>query len=78
MKDRTRLKPFTVVEWWLRKYRTTNGAWTRFQLEAIGVTWPPERGWFKRVIGMQISPENRHRFESGRTVTAKTETRVRF
>ena len=43
--------------------RTPNGAWTRSQLEAIGVPWPPARGWIKTVLGKTIDQSDAHRFE---------------
>jgi|TARA_R110002049_G_scaffold275141_1_gene453140 hypothetical protein len=39
-------------------YKTKKGAWTRSQLQAIGVSYPPKKGWKKRCIGRQISEEN--------------------
>lgn len=46
--------------------RTNNGAWTRRQLAAIGVAWPPVRGWKDRVVGTTISDKSAEEFESGR------------
>lgn len=70
-------KGFTVTERWLRKYSTDGQAWNRRQLEAIGIGWPPQRGWFKAVTGMSINMERKARFEMCRTVPNE-ETRVRF
>ena len=44
--------------------RTDRGAWTRPQIEALGIEWPPRKGWIDRVIGNEISSENRLIFES--------------
>lgn len=31
--------------------------WTAKQLEQLGVSWPPQKGWRERSIGMQITEE---------------------
>ena len=54
---------FTITEAWLIEHRSLRGAWTADQLAAIGVAWPPARGWKHRVIGKAISDEARARFE---------------
>ena len=40
--------------------RTPNGGFTKKQLAAIGIEWPPQKGWTKDVIGKQIT---RHQLE---------------
>jgi hypothetical protein len=42
------------------------GGWKRCQLAAIGVSWPPQRGWKERSIGLEISEEQRRSFEAFR------------
>lgn len=49
------------------KNRTKNGAWTRDQLQALGVKWPPKHGWMNRVIGKPISSDNLRRLEEKST-----------
>jgi hypothetical protein len=49
---------------WLMQHRTVRGAWTRNQLEAIGLRWPPHRGWIGLVSGQTITPEQQQRFEA--------------
>ena len=39
---------------------TTTGGYTRKQLDALGVTWPPPKGWKRRAVGRKIS---RSRFD---------------
>ena len=36
--------------------------WNRAQLAAIGVAWPPVKGWLSRMIGQQIDDEQAQRF----------------
>ena len=54
---------FEVTEQWVRQYQSRGGGWTRDQLEAIGVSWPPREGWIRRIVGSRISGEQRERFE---------------
>jgi hypothetical protein len=54
---------FEVTEEWVRRYQNGNGGWTRDQLEALGIGWPPREGWIRRVVGIEISDESRERFE---------------
>ena len=51
-----------ITAQWIHAHKTVNGAWTRRQLAAIGVEWPPERGWIGRVIGHPITEEQRIAF----------------
>lgn len=30
---------------------------TRAQMEALGVQWPPEKGWLSRLVGTEISED---------------------
>lgn len=38
------------------------GGWNRAQLSAIGIAWPPMRGWKKLVIGRVVSAEAAEQF----------------
>lgn len=42
------------------RYKTSG--WTKRQLAAVGVDWPPKHGWIDRIIGREISPEKAHEF----------------
>lgn len=53
-----------ITEGWLDLHRTPQGAWTREQLAAIGVSWPPPRGWKRAAVGREISPEQQRVFEA--------------
>lgn len=44
-----------LSEAFLEEYKTKNGAWTRRQLELIGVHWPPVKNWKRKVIGRKIT-----------------------
>ena len=49
---------------WIMQHRTARGAWTRKQLEAIGVRWPPQRGWVGLSSGQEITADQQARFEA--------------
>ncbi len=53
----------TITRDWVMKHRTANGGWTRVQLGAIGVAWPPRRGWVDLVCGRTITPDQQKVFE---------------
>lgn len=38
--------------------RTPAGGWTRAQLEAWGVPWPPPSGWKRRLVEQEAPPES--------------------
>lgn len=60
---------------YLEQNKTPKGAWTKKQLAAIGVNWPPKKGWKKRVIGNEITEEQASKFERCKTpVSTKTMT----
>ncbi len=52
---------------WIMTNRTKHGAWTRSQIEALGLTWRPNKGWISRLEGNEISNENRLIFEARAT-----------
>ena len=50
-------------------HRTTKGSWTRLQIEALGIDWPPKKGWIDRVVGNDLSERCQWEFQS--KLTAK-------
>lgn len=38
----------------LQSVRSVNGGWTKPILQAFGVSWPPPKGWKKRLIGLAV------------------------
>lgn len=49
---------------YINRYRTNKGAFTQSQVEALGLIWPPEKGWINRLVGTEISEENAKVFEA--------------
>lgn len=48
---------------WLYANKTEKGGYTRKQVEAIGVSWPPAKGWLRYSVGSVISDEAKKDFE---------------
>lgn len=45
--------------------KTQRGRWTKASLAAIGVSWPPRKGWKDRVVGQSISDDQAAMFLAG-------------
>ena len=54
---------FTVTKMWLRQNKTVAGGYSKLQVECLGVTWPPPKGWLNSVVGKEISIEAKGMFE---------------
>ena len=46
----------------LMQYRTPAGLWRKVQLQALGLSWPPDHGWIKRVVGMELTERQFQQF----------------
>jgi len=46
-----------LTEEMIRAAASSKGGWTKRQLEILGVSWPPKRGWLRSVIGRDIETE---------------------
>lgn len=53
-----------VTRQFIMDNRTARGSWTRPQIEALGIEWPPTQGWMDRVIGLELTPEQAHQFKA--------------
>lgn len=51
-------KQILITKEFIESNKTPGGGWNRKQIEAIGLEWPPRKGWKKSVIGRCISFEN--------------------
>lgn len=54
---------FTITEHWLREFKTSKGAWNKMQLQAIGINFPPQKGWMNSVVGTEITHAQKTAFE---------------
>ena len=57
-----------ITKEWLFSHQTDGGSWTRDQLAAVAVDWPPSSGWMDRIIGNEIADQEKARFEARKTV----------
>lgn len=55
---------------------TEKGAWTRAQLEILGIKWPPVKGWQQRVIGKELTSDEAEQFKKFAKVSAKGKTHI--
>jgi hypothetical protein len=55
-----------LTEEFLRKNSTMRGGWTKKQLAALGVSWPPKSGWMAEMIGKEITQKQVDSFLRGR------------
>lgn len=53
-----------ITNTYLNEFRTKKGAWTKRQIEALGLKWPLTQGWKADVIGNTIEPKNAAIFET--------------
>lgn len=37
--------------------KSKNGAWSRQQLQVLGVKWPRKKGWMRRIVGQEYDAE---------------------
>ena len=51
---------------YVHQHKTTNGGWTKKQLEVLGVQWPPRNGWIRSVCGKVLTSQEVAAFESGK------------
>ena len=47
-----------VTEVFMKAGRSIAGSWNRPQLELLGVTWPLEKGWRRRLVGGGVMIRN--------------------
>lgn len=60
-----------ITKEYIHKHRTPKGAWTKVQIEALGLQWPTKSGWINNLVGEVITPDQARRFEEGKTIRAK-------
>ncbi len=46
--------------------KSKSGGWTKKQLAAIGVSWPPAKGWADKVCGKEVSADALRQFLEGK------------
>ena len=61
-------EPVVITREYINSNKTARGAWTKVQIEALGLEWPPTNGWINCLIGEILSPEQASRFEQGKEI----------
>lgn len=51
-----------VTSEFVNRHRTKKGGFTREQLSALGVSWPPKKGWLQNIIGKELTNEQEKLF----------------
>ena len=59
-------KVFTITKAFIHKYKTGAGGWKKTQLSAIGVSWPPPKGWINYSIGKRITANEMKIFKNNK------------
>lgn len=57
-------KTIVLTKELIKSARTANGGLTKKQLAAIGVPWPPPKGWQEKKIGTKISQNQLQQFQT--------------
>lgn len=53
-----------ITREYIYRHKTDKGAWTRVQIESLGISWPPSKGWINSVIGCELDEAGQEAFES--------------
>ena len=59
-----------ITKEYIHAHKTRRGAWTKVQVEALGLEWPPRQGWINDLIGTMLTPDKAYLFESGKNTKA--------
>jgi hypothetical protein len=69
-----------VTKDWIKKHGTKGRGFTRAQIEALGIEYPPTSGWQDRVNGKEITEEQALRFTGNKkqshTALEQIKTRI--
>ena len=57
-----------ITKEYLLNNRTKKGGFTKAQLKALDIKWPPRQGWMDILIGSEISEEMRSKFEISKQI----------
>ena len=60
------MEQFIITKEWIFNNRTKRGAWTKNQIEALGLKWPVTQGWIDELVGEAISSHDARIFEEGK------------
>ena len=60
---------FKITKEWFDSNRDYNCAINRAQAQALGLGYPPKRGWRKKIIGKEITLQQKESFEKNKGLT---------
>ena len=60
-----------ITESWLRGNMNGGIGVTAKQLRALGLSWPPQKGWLKGILGKDITEKQKTAFEKGKKTDSK-------
>jgi len=64
-------KMFVITKNWINFNRTAKGAFTRKQIQALYIEWPPVKGWINEICGSLITFDQKRQFEMSSSCYAK-------
>ena len=65
-----------ITRLWITDNKTKKGAWTKLQLRAIGIPWPPVSGWIQRAVGREITEDQQLAFENPERIQRKQDKKA--
>jgi hypothetical protein len=60
-----------ITKEFIESGRSEKGGWSKFQLELLGISWPPAKGWKNKVIGNELSEDLARKFLNSKKVSKK-------
>jgi hypothetical protein len=57
-----------ITKEYLNKHKTNKGAYTRKQLEILGIGWPPSKKWERLVLDKEITFDEATLFEKAKNI----------
>jgi len=67
------MEQFIITRDWIFDNRTKRGAWTKEQINALGIKWPATSGWINEIVDTAISSHNSRLFEEGANKKSNSE-----
>ncbi len=65
----------TLTHEMLQNASTDAGGWTRAQIQALGIKWPPRHGWLQGLVGQQVTAAQWKEFVDAREIRRKGKRR---
>jgi hypothetical protein len=46
-----------LTDYIIEEGKSFNGGWSQPQVELLGVSWPPQSGWKKKLVGIEVDDD---------------------